>query len=60
MYDVLQVSHERAELARQVSQQQAALEEEEHSRKKLRRKLGKRLEESERQVAHLQQLLEEK
>ena len=57
---VLQVSHERAELARQLSQQQAAMEEEQHSRKKMRRKLGKRLEEAERQVVHLQQCLEEK
>ena len=57
---VVQVSHERAELARQLSQQQAAMEEEQHSRKKMRRKLGKRLEEAERQVVHLQQCLEEK
>ena len=56
----LQVSNDRAELARQLSQQQAAMEEEQHSRKKMRKKLGKRLEESERQIVHLQQCLEEK
>lgn len=57
---LLQVSHERAELARQLSQVEAAMEEEQHSKKKLRRKLGKQLEESERQVVHLQQCLEDK
>lgn len=54
------MSHERAELAHQLNRTQAALEEEQHSKKKLRRKLGKQLEESERQLVHLQQCLEEK
>lgn len=38
----------------------ALLEEEQHSKKKLRKKLSKRLEETEREVAQLQQKLEDK
>lgn len=45
---------------RKLSEQQAMLEEEQHSRKKLRKKLGKRLEEAEREVMQLQQKLDEK
>ena len=55
-----QVSSERAELARRVHEQQAQLEEEEHSKRKLRKKLSRRLEEAEREVAHLRQKLDEK
>ena len=55
-----QVSNERAELASRLSEQAALLEEEQHSKKKLRKKLGKRLEDTEREVAQLQQKLEDK
>ncbi len=45
---------------RKLSEQQAMLGEEQHSKKKLRKKLGKKLEETEREVVHLQQKLDEK
>ena len=54
------MSGERAELARRLSEQAALLEEEQHSKRKLRKKLGKKLEEAEREVAQLQQRLEDK
>lgn len=55
-----QVSNDRAELSRKLNEQLALLEEEQHSKRKLRKKLGKRLEETEREVAQLQHKLEEK
>jgi hypothetical protein len=54
------VSSDRAELARKLNEQLALLEEEQHSKRKLRKKLGKRLEEAEREVAQLQLKLDEK
>lgn len=57
---VIQVSSDRAELARKLNEQLALLEEEQHSKRKLRKKLGKRLEEAEREVAQLQLKLDEK
>ena len=57
---VTQVSSNRAELARKLNEQLALLEEEQHSKRKLRKKLGKRLEEAEREVAQLQLKLDEK
>ena len=59
-YYLTQVSGERAELASRLSEQVALLEEEQHSKKKLRKKLSKRLEDTEREVAQLQQKLEDK
>lgn len=59
-YWLTQVSGERAELASRLSEQVALLEEEQHSKKKLRKKLSKRLEDAEREVAQLQQKLEDK
>ena len=59
-HGAVQVSSERAELARKLNEQQALLEEEKHSKKKLRKKLTKKLEELEREAAQLQQKLEEK
>ena len=56
----MQVSGERAELSRRLNEQMALLKEEQHSKKKLRKKLSKRLEETEREVAQLQQKLEDK
>lgn len=56
----VQVSGERAELSRRLNEQMALLKEEQHSKKKLRKKLSKRLEETEREVAQLQQKLEDK
>ena len=55
-----QVSSERAELASRLNEQLALLEEEQHSKRKLRKKLTKRVEEAEREVAQLQQKLEDK
>ena len=54
------MSSERAELSRRLSEQAALLEEEQHSKRKLRKKLSKRLEHAEREAAQLQQKLEEK
>ena len=54
------MSGERAELTSRLSEQVALLEEEQHSKRKLRKKLGKRLEDTEREVAQLQQKLEDK
>ena len=54
------MSSDRAELAKKLNEQLAFLEEEQHSKRKLRKKLGKRLEETERQAAQLQLKLDEK
>lgn len=59
-FAVTQVSSDRAELAKKLSEQLALVEEEQHSKRKLRKKLGKRLEEAEREVAHLQLKFDEK
>ncbi|KAL3149782.1 hypothetical protein ABBQ38_013608 [Trebouxia sp. C0009 RCD-2024] len=58
--DLEMVSSERAELASRLNEQLALLEEEQHSKRKLRKKLTKRVEEAEREVAQLQQKLEDK
>ena len=54
------MSSERSELARKLSEQQALLEDEQHSKRKLRKKLTKKLEELEREAAQLQQKLDER